>query len=266
LRHNFRSPSGVHALVSVATAAPATGRPRAARLDSWARRGLDFSVAALLLLALLPLVLALAIAIRVESRGPSFYRASRVGRGQRELRMLKFRKMHDDAAGSPLTSPDDERFTRMGRLLARTKLDELPQLWHVVKGEMSLVGPRPEDPVFVTLHNEYDLILRVRPGITGLSQLAFARESEILDTTNRLEHYQQRVLPQKMRLDSLYAERASIGLNLRVLAWTIMAVVLRREVAVNRVNGVLTLRRRQREDASAVHTDRFDSAPSVEQA
>ncbi len=243
-----------------------TGRS-ASRLDSWGRRGLDFCVAALLLLVLFPVVLAFAIAIRVESRGPSFYRASRVGRRRRELRMLKFRKMHDDAAGSPLTSPDDERFTRMGRFLARTKLDELPQLWHVVKGEMSLVGPRPEDPFFVALHeDEYDGILRVRPGITGLSQLAFARESEILETENRLEHYQERVLPQKMRLDSLYAEQASIGLNLRVLAWTVMAVVLRREVAVNRMTGALSRRRRNPEEAQAVQTERMDVAPSAEQA
>ncbi len=264
MRHNSRLPSGVYALVSDV---PAMGRRRPARLDSWARRGLDLWVASLLLLALLPVVLALAIFVRAESRGPSFYRCDRVGRRRRELRMLKFRKMHDDAVGSPLTSPDDERFTRAGRFLARTKLDELPQLWHVVKGEMSLVGPRPEDPVFVALHHdEYDQILRVRPGITGLSQLAFAREIEILDGDNRLEHYRERVLPQKLRLDALYAQQASIGLNLRVLGWTLMAVVLRRDVAVNRANGALTLRRRNLEEPQPVQPERIESAPSVEQA
>ena len=212
-------------------------------VDRAARRLLDILVATMLLVLLVPLLLALALAVRFDSRGPSFYRCSRVGARRRPLRMLKFRKMFDNAAGSPLTSPDDERFTRVGRFLARTKLDELPQLLHVIRGDMSLVGPRPEDPLFVRLHDkDYDGILRVKPGMTGFSQLAFARESEILDSENRLLHYKTKVLPQKIKLDALYAERASLWLNLRILYWTFVAVALRRAVAVNRADGTLSRR------------------------
>src|SRR5205823_1367512 len=125
---------------------------------------------------------AAALAIRLESRGSVLYRCRRVGQGGHEFSMLKFRKMQRDAAGGPLTAADDERFTRIGKLLAKTKLDEVPQLWNVLRGTMSLVGPRPEDPSFVSmLVSEYEQILRIKPGITGLSQLAFARETEILD-------------------------------------------------------------------------------------
>jgi lipopolysaccharide/colanic/teichoic acid biosynthesis glycosyltransferase len=153
--------------------------------------------------------------------------------------------MHADAAGGALTSPDDARFTRIGALLARTKLDELPQLWNVLKGEMSLVGPRPEDPSFVALRAEdYAEILRVKPGVTGLSQLAFARESEILDDENRYEHYVERVFPQKIAIDRLYVLRRSFTYDFRILVWTAIAILLRREVAVHRQTGRLNQRRR----------------------
>ena len=148
-----------------------------AALDRGLKRVLDVVVAASLLVLASPLIAVLAVAVRLESRGPAFYRCRRVGRNGHVLRMLKFRKMRDGASGPALAAPDDARFTRLGGFLARTKLDEVPQLWTVLKGEMSLVGPRPEDPTFVALEREaYDEILSVRPGITGLSQLAFARE------------------------------------------------------------------------------------------
>src|SRR3712207_3739205 len=144
------------------------------------KRSLDFTVAALLLTAALPVIALVAIIIKLDSRGPVFYRASRIGHRGLPLRMLKFRKMHHHATGPALTMADDHRFTRVGEWLARTKLDELPQLWNVVKGDMSLIGPRPEDPSFVAMHlEEFAELLRVRPGVTGLSQLAFAEESRI---------------------------------------------------------------------------------------
>ena len=159
--------------------------------------------------------------------------------------MLKFRKMHDGARGPALTAANDERFTRMGRFLARTKLDEIPQLWNVLRGEMSLVGPRPEDPSFVRLQpGDFEPILRVKPGITGLSQLAFARESQILDAAEPTEHYLSRVLPQKLRIDRIYVERRSLSLDARILAWTAAALLLRQHVAVHRDTGRLNVRRR----------------------
>jgi lipopolysaccharide/colanic/teichoic acid biosynthesis glycosyltransferase len=209
-----------------------------------AKRGLDLIAASTLLIVLLPLIVVLAAAIRLDSRGPAFFRCRRVGFGGREFGMLKFRKMVDDAAGGALTAPEDNRFTRLGRVLAKTKLDEIPQLWNVLKGEMSLVGPRPEDAGFVELcEAEYRQILRVRPGITGLSQLAFARESEILDPDDRHGHYVKKLLPAKARMDCLYVSRRSLGMDLRILFWTAAAVLLRLEVAVHRQSGRLTRRR-----------------------
>jgi lipopolysaccharide/colanic/teichoic acid biosynthesis glycosyltransferase len=215
------------------------------RIDAALIRTVDAFVAALMLLLLLPLILAAAIAVRVDSPGSAFFRANRIGWRGEALRMLKFRKMHDDAAGPALTMDDDERFTRLGPLLARLKLDEIPQLWHVVTGQMSLVGPRPESPEFVELHRpEYETILGVRPGITGLSQIAFAEESRILDEANPVNHYVGQILPQKVALDIMYARQRTLWLNLRILFWTAAAVIMRRQVAVHRESGRMNLRKR----------------------
>ena len=219
------------------------GTTQGRRVGGAAKRALDIVIAAPLLLLLTPVVLILSAAILAESRGGVFYRCRRVGWRGRDLQMLKFRKMHDGASGPALVVPGDERFTRIGAFLARTKLDELPQLWNVLKGEMSLVGPRPEDPYFVELHKEpYEEILAVRPGITGLSQLAFARESEVLDPDDRERHYTERILPQKIRMDRFYATNRSLGMDLRILWWTARAVVARRDVAVHRETGRLSVR------------------------
>jgi lipopolysaccharide/colanic/teichoic acid biosynthesis glycosyltransferase len=212
-------------------------------VDGALKRGLDVLVAAALLLVLTPVILIVALTVKLESSGPGFYRCRRVGRGGREFGMLKFRKMHDGARGPALASWDDDRFTRLGPFLARTKLDELPQLWNVLRGQMSLVGPRPEDAGFVELYPaDFAVIHSVSPGITGLSQLAFARESDILDPTDRVSHYVKQILPQKMELDQLYASRHTFAMDLGILGWTVLAVIMRREVAVHRQTGSLSLR------------------------
>jgi lipopolysaccharide/colanic/teichoic acid biosynthesis glycosyltransferase len=214
------------------------------RVGVVAKRLLDVGASAFILLLFLPLLVAVAVAIKVDSRGPVFFRCRRVGYRGAELAMLKFRKMHESASGVALTLADDARFTRIGRWLAKTKLDELPQLWNVLKGEMSLVGPRPEDAEFVALRrSDYDVILTVKPGITGLCQLAFAKEGEILDPDDRVGAYVDRLLPQKAALDRLYAERRSLVLDVRILVWTAVAVLLRRDVAVHRSTCALTVRR-----------------------
>ena len=215
------------------------------RLDAFTRRTLDIVVSALLLILLSPLIVGAIIWIKLDSPGPIFFRAERVGYRGQELKMLKFRKMADGASGIKLTSGNDARFTRAGVWLARLKLDEIPQLWHVLKGEMSLIGPRPEDPEFVAMmRDDYETILRVRPGISGFSQIAFAEESRILDTNDPLGHYVRRLFPQKLSLDKMYAEEQSLWLNLRVIFWTAAAVVLRKAVAVNRETGKMNLRSR----------------------
>jgi lipopolysaccharide/colanic/teichoic acid biosynthesis glycosyltransferase len=210
-------------------------------------RTADVIGAAFLLILFAPAIAVVAAAVKLESPGPAFFRCTRVGRHGREFGMLKFRKMLHGAAGPALTAVDDDRFTRIGSFLARTKLDEMPQLWNVLRGEMSLVGPRPEDEGFVAqLRKEYEPILTVRPGITGLSQLAYAHETEILDPNNRVEDYLSRVMPQKMLLDELYVTQGSILMYLRVLWWTFVTVCFRRDVAVSRATGRLGLRRRPR--------------------
>ncbi len=214
-------------------------------LDAAARRLLDIVLSAVVLVLLIPVILIAIALIKIDSRGPIFYRARRVGYRGGELRMLKFRKMNEDAAGSKLTSGDDHRLTRVGVWLTRLKLDEIPQLFQVLKGEMSLVGPRPEDPEFVEMmRGDYDTILEVKPGITGYSQLAFAEESNILDRDDPLTHYLDRLFPQKLDLDKMYAMEQSVWLNIRVLFWTVAAVILRRAVAVNRATGKMNLRMR----------------------
>jgi lipopolysaccharide/colanic/teichoic acid biosynthesis glycosyltransferase len=190
-------------------------------------------------------LLVIAVLVVLDSPGPVLYRAERVGYQGRRLRMLKFRKMRADAKGGALTLAEDERLTRLGRRLVRTKLDELPQLWHVLRGEMSLVGPRPESPSFVALFpDDYAVILQVRPGLTGYTQLAFAREGSILDPADPNGHYLSAVLPQKVALDRLYASRPSVVRDIKILFAT--AVTLAGQpIAVNRKTGALSRRHRK---------------------
>lgn len=220
-------------------------RPSHALRYALPKRAADIVLAALMLVLLMPLMLLIALSIKLESAGPVFYRSRRVGIRGEEFSMLKFRKMHRDAAGPPLTARDDERLTRLGSLLARTKLDELPQLWNVIRGDMSLVGPRPEDPNFVAIYpDEYHVVLTVRPGITGLSQLAFAKESVILERPELAGTYAERLLPAKIGIDSLYVARRSLAMDMHILLWTVGAIVAGLDVAVDRENGSLSVRRR----------------------
>jgi lipopolysaccharide/colanic/teichoic acid biosynthesis glycosyltransferase len=214
-------------------------------LRATVKRAIDVVVAGVLLVVLAPVLVAIALLVVLDSRGPVLYRAERVGfRGQR-LRMLKFRKMHRAARGAALTIAHDERLTRAGAWLARTKLDELPQLWHVLRGEMSLVGPRPESPSFVARFPlDYGVILQTRPGLTGYTQLAFAHEGSILDPQDAQGHYVKALLPQKVGLDRLYASRLSTRRDVRILGATFATLVLRQPVAVDRTTGALSLRRR----------------------
>jgi lipopolysaccharide/colanic/teichoic acid biosynthesis glycosyltransferase len=240
-RDLIRNPgSGVTSLAGVAP-----GRDLLAALDQGVKRLFDVLVSGVLLVLLALPIATIVLLIRLDSPGPGFYRARRIGFRGREFAMLKFRKMRDDASGPALTTKGDERFTRLGHFLANSKLDEVPQLWNVLKGQMSLVGPRPEDPGFVEeLADSYETILEVRPGITGLSQLAFAKESEILDPEDSVGHYVSAILPQKVLMDQLYARRRSLLMDARILFWTTAAVLLRRSVAVHRETGRMNVRRR----------------------
>jgi lipopolysaccharide/colanic/teichoic acid biosynthesis glycosyltransferase len=219
-----------------------TARPR------WTagKRAFDIALSGAMLVAIAPFFALIAIAIKLDSPGPVFYRVRRVGYRGYPLMMLKFRKMHDNAKGSPLTAYRDSRLTHVGRFLTSTRLDELPQLWDVLCGRMSIIGPRPEDPQFVALHPaDYKKILSVRPGMTGLAQLAYAAESEIVDDGRVISDYISRIMPQKLRLDTLYVDRLSLRLDLSILRWTVAAVLFSRAVAVNRQSGKMNTRRRK---------------------
>jgi exopolysaccharide biosynthesis polyprenyl glycosylphosphotransferase len=210
------------------------------------KRTLDVVCASLLFLILSPVMLIVAALVRLTSPGPALYHQKRVGRHGHVFYVHKFRSMRTDAeskTGAVWAQANDSRVTPIGRFLRRARLDEIPQLWNVLKGEMSLVGPRPEDPAFVELRSDaYSTILEVRPGITGLSQLAFASETEVLDADDRMGHYLDRILPQKIGMDSLYAKQRTLGMDLKVLWWTARAVVGGSDVAVNRESGRLTPR------------------------
>jgi lipopolysaccharide/colanic/teichoic acid biosynthesis glycosyltransferase len=209
-----------------------------------AKRTVDVVVALLLLLIALPLMLLIVVLLQIEAPGSPFYRARRVGYGGAPLMVLKFRKMAVDAGGPPLTVADDPRLSRLGAFMVRTRIDELPQLWNVLRGQMSLVGPRPEDPRFVALHEDYASVLGVLPGITGWSQLAFAHERRLLNEADPLTDYVERILPAKVDLDRLYAEHGQLHHDLAILVWTVVAVVTGVDIAVDRRTGNLRRRRR----------------------
>jgi lipopolysaccharide/colanic/teichoic acid biosynthesis glycosyltransferase len=179
----------------------------------------------------LPLLLVLAIAIRLDSRGPAIYGSNRLGQGGRPFRCLKLRTMtwRPEAPGPALTLAADPRVTRVGAYLRRTRLDELPQLWQVARGQMRLVGPRPEDPAYVDLtdplHRE---VLSAKPGITGLAQLLYVDEATQLEVADPGAHYRREILPAKLRLDVAYLRHRSTRLDLWILAHTPLAVLGRR--------------------------------------
>ena len=193
---------------------------------------LDVSIAACALLLLAPLLAAVAAAVWLEDGGSPWYRGARVGRNGREFRMLKFRSMRLGAAQSGVnsTAAGDTRITRLGRFLRGLKLDELPQLWNVVAGEMSLVGPRPQVPEEASLYTaEERRMLAVRPGITDLASIVFSDESEILaGSVDPDLLYNQIIRPWKSRLALLYLERSCWNSDARILLWTAGALVSRR--------------------------------------
>lgn len=192
-------------------------------------RSLDVVLAGTACVLLSPLIAVIALAVRLDSPGPATYAGVRVGYRGRTFRMLKFRKMHDGATGPALTAARDDRFTRVGRMLSRTKMDELPQLVNVLAGDMALVGPRPEHPDFVRAREgEFRPVLAVAPGITGLSQVAFRDEFAHLTVGDEEATYLESILPVKLRLDTWYAGNRSVVLDMRIAWWTLRALATRR--------------------------------------
>jgi lipopolysaccharide/colanic/teichoic acid biosynthesis glycosyltransferase len=186
------------------------------------KRLFDLTVSALGLLALSPLILLLALAVRLGSEGPIFYLASRVGRDGKPFKLYKFRSMviNADKIGPAVTGAQDKRITPIGRLLRRTKLDELPQLLNVLKGEMSFVSPN------YVAHYTADQrrVLSVRPGITSEASVKYRNEEAMLTGENWEDHYIKVIMPAKLAIDLAYIDQQSLGRDLSILLQTFLAL------------------------------------------
>jgi lipopolysaccharide/colanic/teichoic acid biosynthesis glycosyltransferase len=201
--------------------------PRSSR----ARRALDLLIAIPATILLLPVFAVIAVWIKFDSRGPIFFLQERVGRGGFPFRIFKFRTMvvNAEQIGAQITVGRDPRITPSGHFLRRHRFDELPQLLNVIKGEMSIVGPRPEVPRYVALYTrEQRQILAYRPGITGPASIAFSNESEILARQASLEtpanpetYYRTQLMPAKIGIDLHYSRQATVWSDCAIIAKTI---------------------------------------------
>jgi lipopolysaccharide/colanic/teichoic acid biosynthesis glycosyltransferase len=196
------------------------------------KRVFDLALAVLGLLLLWPLLIAIAVWIKLDSPGPVFFRQERVGRLGVPFRIHKFRTMQHDSAqrGMPITVEGDARITRAGRFLRRTKLDELPQLIDVLRGAMSVVGPRPEVPRYVAMYPPAlrDKVLSVRPGITDLASIEYRDENALLSRAADPEReYAEVVLPAKLRYAADYVDHATLVTDLQLIGLTLKSLIRR---------------------------------------
>jgi lipopolysaccharide/colanic/teichoic acid biosynthesis glycosyltransferase len=193
------------------------------------KRAFDVCISGIALPLLSPLFLIIAVLVKLSSRGPVFFRQERVGLCGRPFSMFKFRSMVVDAPrlGSNVSPAGDPRVTRIGALLRRTYLDEMPQLLNVLRGEMSLVGPRPETPEYVAMYSPQERrVLDARPGMAGPSTLAFESEAEVLArSADPYRSYVDHLMHERVRADLEYLERQSIRYDLGVLLRTLLMVV-----------------------------------------
>jgi len=182
-------------------------------------RPLDMALALFGLMVLAPIFIGAALLILFGDRWPVFFRQKRIGRYGESFLILKFRTMRKGSAGPPITAGGDGRITRAGAWLRRLKIDELPQLINVLRGDMSLIGPRPEVPEYVELRQDlWRKVLAVRPGLTDLASLAFRDEEAILGPASDPDaYYRSVVLPEKLRLNVQYQQSRSFTRDLKLL-------------------------------------------------
>lgn len=203
----------------------------AVRLPSMGRllrkRAFDIVCAALGLLVLSPVLLLCALLVGLTSPGGVLFRQERIGRNGVSFTIYKFRSMRKDNAGLKISTSSDSRITPVGRILRKTKLDELPQLWNVLKGDMSFVGPRPEVREYTDLYTpEQRQVLLVRPGITGLASIRYRNENDLLSaSTDPNRTYIEEVMPAKLALDLEYIPRACVSYDVRLILETLVTVV-----------------------------------------
>jgi diguanylate cyclase (GGDEF)-like protein len=194
------------------------------------KRAFDFTLALVGLIVLIPIFAYISILIKRDSPGPVFFWGTRMGRNGQPFKILKFRTMYErleSYQGPPVTADKDERITPLGHWLRDTKINELPQLWNVLMGEMSLVGPRPEDVEIAKSWppNAFEEILSVRPGLTSPASVLYHDEEKLLSQDNLMRDYLKRILPDKIRLDRLYVRHHSFFSDLDAIFWTIAIVI-----------------------------------------
>ena len=191
------------------------------------KRAFDIVCAALGLLVLSPVLLVCALLVGLTSPGGVLFRQERVGKDGVPFTIYKFRSMRKDNAGLKISTSGDSRITPVGRVLRKAKLDELPQLWNVLKGDMSFVGPRPEVREYTDLYtSEQRQVLLLRPGITGLASIRYRNENELLtasDDPNRT--YIEEIMPAKLALDLKYIPRACVSYDIKLILETLVTVV-----------------------------------------
>src|SRR5437588_3402075 len=197
---------------------------------NYGKRALDILAAIAGMFLLSPVFALVASCIKLTSRGPVLYRQVRIGRGGRPFQILKFRSMTMDTSTKELriTIAGDSRVTPVGKFLRRYKVDELPQLWNVIRGDMSLVGPRPEVPVYIEEYTrEQRMVLSVRPGITDSASLAYRHEEEILANQGSPEQfYRTQILPDKLARNKAYLEKITLRNDIRIILKTISSSFL----------------------------------------
>jgi lipopolysaccharide/colanic/teichoic acid biosynthesis glycosyltransferase len=192
-----------------------------------AKRALDLTLATIGLMVSAPCLVVIALLVRISSPGPVVFRQERVGRYGRPFQIHKFRTLRVEVAGPLLTASGDHRVTGVGAVLRRTKLDELPQLWDVLRGEMSLVGPRPEIPTYAALWPAADraAILSVRPGITDPVSILYRNEAaELALVPDPDQHYRTALLPRKAQLYAEYVQTRSVAGDVAILLRTVQAL------------------------------------------
>lgn len=194
------------------------------------KRGFDMVLSGVALAISLPVMAAIAIVVRLDTPGPIFFRQIRVGKDARPFEIIKFRTMADRPAGTgqEITLHRDPRVTRSGNILRHWKLDELPQLWNVFRGDMSIVGPRPEVPRYVDLYppRERAIVLSVRPGITDPASIKYRSEADMMaDADDPERFYREVILPDKLAMAVDYARNVSLGRDIAIIARTLRRIV-----------------------------------------
>jgi lipopolysaccharide/colanic/teichoic acid biosynthesis glycosyltransferase len=197
----------------------------------YGKRIFDFIASLIGLILLSPFLVIIGVLVKISDKGPVFYRSKRVGQNFKPFYLLKFRTMvvNAEELGPSITKGGDQRITKIGKFLRKTKLDELPQLWNVIKGELSIVGPRPEVEKYISFYkDDYKEILKIRPGITDYAAIKFKNEEEILAKFEDVEKaYIENVLPEKIKLYKTYLNEIGFLTDLKIIFKTLWGITFK---------------------------------------